>query len=324
MVARARFACLAAALAVSCASPREPAAGDDELVGGRPAEATDYPSAILIRLGCTAAKVGPRHVLTAAHCVQDGKSRGIAAAYAPGQRLRVTTKERSSVPGQIFWRIGGFVEGTIERTEVPDAWLAALVAHGDAVHVLGADAPPDLALITLTEGSEAALLPIATATIDTTPVRPGDRLTIMGYGCEKGLEAGVDLADLAVSALRLHDTRALEPEKLLHRGSFVGSLTTDRGQNLLGSYLFTPGKNLDPAEASLCPGDSGGPVYRTGELSDTLVGINAYYTFLPTEEDRLKVSVTNWHTRVDGESRFAVAAWLEARGARVGRSEPAR
>lgn len=323
MVARARIACLTAALAAGCASPHEPSSGDEELVGGRAASSTDYPSAVLIRLGCTAAKVGPRHVLTAAHCVEDGKARAIAAAYAPGQRLRVTTKERSSVPGQILWRIGGFVEGTIERTEVPEAWSAALTAQGDAVHVLGPEAPPDVALITLTEASEGALRSIATATVDLTPVVPGDRLTIMGYGCEKGLEAGVDLADLAVSALRLHDTRALEPEKLLHRGSFVGSLTTDRGKNLLASYLFTPGKSLDPAEASLCPGDSGGPVYRTGAPADTLVGINAYYTFLPKEEDRLQVSVTNWHTRVDGESRFAIGAWLEARGARVQRSTTA-
>lgn len=75
----------------------------------------------------------------------------------------------------------------------------------------------------------------------------------------------------------------------------------------------------DPA-GGLCPGDSGGPLYR--KLADgslVVVGVNANYTFTggyeyPTPEGfsfRYGGSPrTNWQTRVDGEVGLKVGAWL--------------
>ena len=54
---------------------------------------------------------------------------------------------------------------------------------------------------------------------------------------------------------------------------------------LLQDFLLTPGRSLDSAEASLCPGDSGGPVYRDDRRGGTVVGINSYYSFPPETAD---------------------------------------
>ena len=80
--------------------------------------------------------------------------------------------------------------------------------------------------------------------------------------------------------------------------------------NVAGSYAITPGKRGVRTSASLCPGDSGGPLYRTNGRADTIVGVNAYYSFAPEAEDPKRVSVTNWHTRLDTDARNGVGAWL--------------
>ena len=42
---------------------------NDNLTGGTVATDGQFPATLYIRNNCTASKVGPRHVLTAAHCV---------------------------------------------------------------------------------------------------------------------------------------------------------------------------------------------------------------------------------------------------------------
>jgi hypothetical protein len=73
-----------------------------------------------------------------------------------------------------------------------------------------------------------------------------------------------------------------------------------------------PGTGTSQA-GGLCPGDSGGALYREG--TNRVVGVNASYTFLPDSN----VPVTNWHTRLDGDARWGVASWLESFGAHLTR-----
>jgi hypothetical protein len=287
---------------------------DDELVGGRRATDVDYPSAILIRAGCTAARVGPRHILTAAHCVWDGDKGALQPGYGAGDHLYVTTRRRVGVLGQIVWQLGGFRDLVIEKTEVPEPWKRAK-GH---VAVLTAEAPADVALIVLAPASEAKLKGVGSATIDKSPVAPGDPLAILGYGCEKGVSHANEIGENLFATLKIADVPALEPKAIVHPGSWVGDLSFPFAKNVVGSYLFTPGQKLDPKNgASICPGDSGAPVYRRGAAHDTIVGVNAYYSFLPKEQDPDGVSVTNWHTRMDDASRESVGPWLEERGATV-------
>ena len=62
-------------------------------------------------------------------------------------------------------------------------------------------------------------------------------------------------------------------------------------------YIGTPGMTQDSNEASLCPGDSGGPLWRgmTGSVN-RVVGVNAYYNF----SDNSNISYQNSHTRITG------------------------
>jgi hypothetical protein len=117
--------------------------------------------------------------------------------------------------------------------------------------------------------------------------------------------------------LKYAQLAALPATALLHPGGYFTSAADPTFVNLGGSYFFTPGKNLVATAASLCPGDSGGPVYRTNRTAETIVGVNAYYSFKPPSEDGPGVSVTNWHTRLDSGARNGVATWLHGLGVRV-------
>mgnify|MGYP000644449504 CR=1 FL=1 len=68
------------------------------------------------------------------------------------------------------------------------------------------------------------------------------------------------------------------------------------------------------ATARLCPGDSGGPLYKATPDGVAVVGVNANYTLLPDDKDEVGIPVTNWHTRLDGSSRNHVGDWLSQVG----------
>src|SRR5882724_9506967 len=79
-------------LLVGCgqAAPDAPLTESEQLVGGRPATDLEFPSAIAVlwpgttRIMCTAAKVGARHILLAAHCVHDRAANAMLAEFRPG------------------------------------------------------------------------------------------------------------------------------------------------------------------------------------------------------------------------------------------------
>ncbi|NOU28021.1 MAG: hypothetical protein HOO96_08965, partial [Polyangiaceae bacterium] len=57
--------------------------------------------------------------------------------------------------------------------------------------------------------------------------------------------------------------------------------------------------------------DSGGPLYaRADDATFDVVGVHSSYTFYPISIRGL--SVTNWHTRLDDSSAFAVGPWLRS------------
>ncbi|HSO39905.1 MAG TPA: hypothetical protein VLT33_45570, partial [Labilithrix sp.] len=80
------------------------------------------------------------------------------------------------------------------------------------------------------------------------------------------------------------------------------------------SYLLTPGASHPNGTASLCPGDSGGPVLLDhpvypggpGYPTNVVVGINADYTF-----NGSGYSTFNIHTRLSDEAPNYVGRWLQ-------------
>lgn len=307
----------------ACAHPSDAGTTDDsDLIGGDQVTDADFPATLLIRDNCTAAKIGPRHILTAAHCVTDFQYYGavtISASFAPLASIQVTNQHELSPKRSAF----DFVSATIEQTFVHPSWLAT-AAQG---FNLGAAPSADVALIVLRESSELAdFAAIPTATVDTAPVDPNAPLTIMGYGCETGLNAGFDYT---LARLKAQDTRALSASAALVPGRQPEAAP---GSDLPANYFFTPGAALPRpassgdagelltpdggtipdygAAASLCPGDSGGPVYRNDGTQRVIVGVNAYYNF--SSNTQADVSLTNWHTRLDLQAKAGVGAWLQS------------
>jgi secreted trypsin-like serine protease len=271
---------------------------DPELVGGEPAERDAFPSTLLVRWpkgGCTAAKVGPRHVLTAAHCVDEG-------ALNAGDRVTLNDDPKAAEKNAF--------QVTVDSVPIHYAWLAA------NSRVTTFEAPPDVAVIIVSKKDQQRLAKISTATVDRSPIGVGERLTIGGFGCRAGVKGPGSLP-----RLRSATTRAVGVAATQYPGSVVTALGPVFAQHLAWSYLFTPGHASNPKQASLCPGDSGGPVYRTpprGEKAVRIVGVNAFYDFA----DGGNIARNNWHTRLDVASRFDVGTWLSTLGVRTTSASP--
>jgi hypothetical protein len=270
------------------------AEADLELTGGRAATDAEFPSALYVG-NCTGAKVGPRHFLVAAHCVHDSSANSIGSGYLPGNQVWITKDNNMST--------AVFSPVTVSQTHIHPSWFSACTTPCPA-NILLPTNPPDVALIVVQEDTPA----IPAARIDLSTVGVSDSLVIMGYGCENGV--GNPTPDPA--KLKLEFVPALAATSMFHLDSFV-----DNGNvgYVTGSYVTTPGYAYSPTGASLCPGDSGGPLYRNDGQQNNIVGVNAYYTF--SSEDPQGVSRTNVQTRLDAASRYAIGTWLQGLGVNV-------
>jgi hypothetical protein len=330
---------LASLLACSGGGPGAQTA-DDDLIGGRLAKKGEFPATMQVKRNCTVSKVGPRHVLTAAHCVNWMFSPGAEIELSASQVIGTFAKGRDD----------GFRTFTIERVEIEPAWDSYCRAtHCGSVHISGRTAMADAAVIILTE----EIPEVPEAAIDLSPIEDGDQVAITGYGCEDAVAGSWDYSG---SRLRVSHTYAVGFEQTIHKGSFISERDREGGvvESMRGIYAITPGPayvapkitasetaddelaaadggaaedagkpasgpgSRGPRRGGLCPGDSGGPLYRIVEGEAHVVGINANYTFSGGREHdvgELKFNyggrpTTNWHTRVDGTYGLKVGRWL--------------
>ena len=276
----------AALLVAGCHASEDPiVTGDLDLIGGDEAHNAEIPATIGISRdnhhACTAARVGPRHLLTAAHCVWSASSLEVYYDATHDVQLR-------------------FPDGTLAAYKVKAAHVHPLWSSKCAETLCSASAvtakldAPDVAVLELEEEPKN----LAQAKVDRTPFVPGDLVRVTGFGCT----TGVHVADTNVAvALRTAEQKVVEPGAAIHDGSFVEAADEPV---YAGNYALTAGN------AGLCPGDSGGPLYRNGSV----VGVNANYTLRPDDQDEVGIPVTNWHTRLDGNSRNHVGDWLSEVG----------
>ncbi|MCA9602506.1 MAG: trypsin-like serine protease [Polyangiales bacterium] len=251
------------------------------LIGGEAAPTDMLQATVAIEGRCTGAKIGPRHILFAAHCVTALDDGGhaflprIDPAFADGARIRVT--DANDLRG-VRWSYL-----TVTHAYVHPEWFATCALSGCGFdHSIQGTAPPDVAIVETKE-----TVPGATAVVDGSPVEPNTDVVIAGYGCEQSV-------DTPSPGERLKFARTRTLGRIKSMGGYVGI-----------GYFETPGIELG-GEASLCPGDSGGPVYRAEGDTTHVVGVNAYYTF----NDANGVSATNVHTRLTGGAHD-VLGWIE-------------
>lgn len=269
------------------------------LVGGAQVSDGEWDSAVFWAGNggaCSGSVVGPRHLLTAAHCVQViDFSRGVmfgrvTESLAPNTPIALTHSKTLDAES-------AYDQNTIERVEMHPAWQRACESGCPYNNATISPFAPDLALITMRRDIAADFV---RARVLTGALLPGVPVSIMGYGCEHG----VGQPSPGDRRLKQFVTRTVNASYTNHLFSFV-----PRGLSALFErhYVITPGQDLH-GEASLCSGDSGGPLYLTDvSQGEVVVGVNAYYTFRDANGG---VSTTNAHTRLGRDNPSGTAEWL--------------
>ena len=281
---------------VACASPdsSEPDAeqGDDALVGGKAASAGQFPSTVYLKSGCTATKVAPKILLTAAHCVLDPAT--VSIRFPKGSKISVAHDPTK-----------GYADFEVAATLVHPTWLKACEdAYCAASSVTARLDAADVAVLKLTTDLDD----VPVALVAAAPLVAGERVTVLGFGCT----AGVLVPDTRDAlSLKYAETRLVPAERAVHDGSAV--LASDVAQ-VAGIYSLTAGPGAARAKAGLCPGDSGGPLFAKRDGALVVVGVNSNYTLAPDTKDEVGLPITNWHTRLDDASRHGVATWLRSVG----------
>ena len=262
-----------------------------ELTGGVAATASDFPSTVLIGSNCTAAKIAPNKILTAAHCAWNRTRQTLNRLYA-SQRLWISSAPRPfTSDGK--WKVSsdpreGLVTVRISGIYVDPAYVAATRRGGGPIDFLSNGY--DLAVVVVADEDAAKLASIPISPVDFSPVEPSAPVAIMGYGCDDGLGK----ASTEPSHLKYARVHAIPRGEAINDQTQFNKVDSARIEK---RYFFTPGLSKDRNAASLCPGDSGGPAYRLNIAGRPtgVIGVNAYYDFPKGEEARIAYS--NWHTR---------------------------
>jgi V8-like Glu-specific endopeptidase len=290
---------LLGALAVACSSSEPPVdSSGSDLIGGSVAARGEFPSTLQIIGGCTVTKVGEQVLLVAAHCVRTPEGQ-IKDDFAKGQLLFVSFRRPSAATG-------GQDEAKA-TLQIARTVIHPRIAHYCQKQTCGQfssddrrDAP-DVAIIQIISG----LTDVPIAKVDLTPAQPDDEVTMLGYGCTTNWSAGQ-----GDGKLRFKNTQLAPATITIHPGGLAPNEAAGL-RSIEANDVFTKG-TAGGGEAGLCPGDSGGALYRKN--TNLVVGVNSTATFLPGE--RL-VPVTNWFARVDRNARWGTATWLQSMGVQL-------
>jgi hypothetical protein len=237
---------------------------DADFIGGANAGAR-FPATVGMQLPggrCGAAKIGPRRFLTAAHCVTVGGAKKGASIVVTGAATgtsvdAIITAEKHSA---------------VDVESVPDTAAKASAGLGLDVAVIELDVDtPDVGI----------------ATLDRTPLAPGDKVVIGGSGC---------VADEATP----------NAPRGAARGTFRFGVM--RVTSLAKYHAYFPRTDTRGKEARLCNGDSGAPAFRyiAGAKGTVIVGVNSFRA--------PELGVWSATTRLDRNLSADAQRWLNSSG----------
>lgn len=329
------FGLLIAAGLVNC-RPRQGTKSDTKLIGGDGASAEQFPFVLALFMGnklvCSATKVGPEKILTAAHCTWDSEKRSFS--IAAGSDLQVTNQKDISGDKQ-----------SLISVKVKEVYFPPNLDIDDVEDTQRFSIASDLAIIDVDrkspEFSAFADLPIAT--IDFSPLKAGDAVIKTGYGCDYEYPVP-NVVIIKPAKLRYKNEIVAEWAKVEAfikawiedlRSNFekkytetLPNIAEDKKAKFKQSYKdelsrlpisesrlfasaklrnFTPGRALDKDAASICNGDSGGPLLDAKSPSH-IRGVNSSgYVDLKDARNRSALSSYDSHVRLDGE----MEKWLK-------------
>jgi hypothetical protein len=308
------WACLAASgvLAAACV------VGSSDESASTEQDVTSLPvglsAVVSIEGGCTAVKVGPKHLLLAARCITN------KLAFLPDKPIKfrkgVVSTERDVVSDERADAaedatapkghdaspppVGELVEDTIAETKIHPSYLRACGMGACAPGRPGGAEAADVALIILKGENDIPIVPV-----ETDPVGVGSNVLVLSNGCNPN----------APARLRAHDAKLVAADALAHEGTpYAGPLA----QAAFGSYVVTRGPGGPQRDAPGICGDRdvGAPLLlATGEA---VVGVNSNITAgSPEAGPAGALPQTNLHARVDAVARHEVGAWLAQAGVKT-------
>jgi len=289
---------LLALFVASCvpASPG-PELDQDKLIGGTVAEPGELDMVLWVSPtigGCSAARVGPRHILTAAHCVEAVVNESdplmslpkLSPLYTPPNLLYVSNEKMLQADSP-------WITVSIADVHVHPAWFetCGTTCQTD-LHPRTSPFPPDVAVIVTAEDLPET---VAQGRIDVAPVMDGEEVTMLGYGCEAAGDESGWPRQLKWAAVNV--VQELDPGR--------GTVDMQAApETFRANYLSTPGPNRQEGAPSLCPGDSGGPLLRASD--QTIVGVNSF----DTHDEGL--AYANYFTALGDSSTWNMREWLES------------
>ena len=225
---------------------------------------------------CTITKVGKRQFISAAHCVRGG--------------LKTISLQFSTFKGNV----------QVSSSHIHPSWLEDCASnHCDGTEVGSNQMTPgrsDVVFINVKQETPA----IPVININFKALAFGTEVAMVGAGCTRNIEPD------GRGKMRYAITNTVSFSHLIHEHSLYQFIAEITGM----SDWVTPGVGTSTRNASLCPGDSGGPLLaKNSEGIWEIAGIAADYTFDGPYQDGA-VTITNLHTRLDDESFHQVGKWI--------------